>query len=192
MPAANGQGDVMANENKLADVAHYVIAHCPPDKLGATKLNKVLWYADVVFYRMHGKTITGADTYEKRQFGPVPIGINAVLRKLEMAGAIVERKTPTPAGLRREFVWITPPQVEKFTAEEIETLRDIMSAICDGHSAASISELTHDALWDETEIGLPMSIKAGAVIPGEITPDAIEWAKGAFNEYRAAGNRVPD
>jgi hypothetical protein len=192
MLATNARGDVMADPNRLADVAHYIIAHCPPDKLGATKLNKVLWYADVVFYRMTGRTITGADTYEKRQYGPVPAGINAVLRNLETAGAIVERRTPTPAGPRREFVWITPPPVDKFTAEEVETLRDIMSAICDGHSAASISELTHDTLWDETEIGQPMSIKAGSIIPGEITPDAIKWAKGAFDEYRKAGNRVPD
>jgi hypothetical protein len=181
-----------ANHARLAEVAHYVIAHCPPDKLGATKLNKVLWYADVLFYREHGRTITGADTYEKRQFGPVPFGIYPTLRALEQAGAIKVRMTPTPAGARREFVWLTPPPVDKFTVEEIETLRDIMAAICDGHSAASISDLTHDALWDETEIGQPMSVKAGSIFPAEITPEAMNWAKEAFNEYRAAGHRIPD
>jgi hypothetical protein len=178
--------------DRLAEVTHYVIAHCPPDKLGATKLNKVLWYSDVLFYRQHGRTITGADTYEKRQFGPVPFGIYDILRRLEAAGAIKARMTPTPAGLRREFVWLTPPPVENFSVEEIEMLRDVMAAICDGHSAQSISELTHDALWDETEIGQPMSVRAGAIISAEITPDAIKWAKGAFDEYRAAGHRIPD
>lgn len=183
----------MANDNaRLNQVVHYVIAHCTPEKLGATKLNKVLWYADVIFYRVHGRSITGQEAYEKRQFGPVPKNINGILRSLQMAGKIRERNSPTPAGARREFVWLEPPAVESFSAEEIDTLRDVMQLVCDGHSAASISELTHDALWDETEIGQDMPVKAGAVIPGEVTPEAIQWAKGAFDEYRTSGKRLPD
>ncbi len=180
------------SDARLSEVAHYIIAHCDPEKLGATKLNKILWYSDVIFYRLHGHTITGQDAYEKRQFGPVPKNINGILRKLRAEGKIQERQTPTPVGPRREFVWLEPAAVENFTAEEIDVLRDVMAQVCDGHSAASISDLTHDALWDETEIGQDMSVKAGAVLPGEITPDAMRWAKGAFDEYRAAGNRLPD
>jgi hypothetical protein len=184
---------MMADENdRLAEVAHYIIAHCEPERLGATKLNKVLWYSDVIFYRLHGRSITGEQAYEKRQFGPVPKNINDILRSLQGAGKIRERQSPTPAGIRREFVWLEHPPVEKFSAEEIDVLRDVMTQVCDGHSAASISDLTHDALWDETEIGQDMSIKAGAVIPGEITPEAFQWAKSAFDEYRATGNRLPD
>jgi hypothetical protein len=177
---------------RLSEVAHYVIAHCAPEKLGATKLNKVLWYSDVLFYRLHGRTITGQEAYEKRQFGPVPKNINGILHGLKAAGKIQERQNPTPAGPRREFVWLEPAAISNFSAEEVDILRDVMSQICDGHSAASISELTHDALWDETEIGQDMSVRAGAVLPAEITPEAIQWAKGAFNEYRAAGKWIPD
>jgi hypothetical protein len=183
----------MASEDvRLSEVAHYVIAHCLPEKLGATKLNKVLWYSDVIFYRAHGRTITGQDAYEKRQYGPVPQNINSILRSLRATGKIQERQVPTPAGQRREFVWLQPPPIENFSAEEIDVLRDVMTYICDGHSAASISDLTHDALWDETDIGQAMSVKAGAVVPGEITPDAIRWAKESFNEYCATGKRLPD
>jgi hypothetical protein len=180
------------NHDRLSAVTHYVIAHCTAEKLGTTKLNKVLWYADVIFYRLHGKTITGEEAYEKRQYGPVPKNINAILRSLQTAGKIKERINPTPVGVRSEFVWLELPDVEQFSAEEIDVLRDVMQQVCDGHSAASISDSTHDALWDETEIGQDMSIEAGAIVPSEITPDAIKWAKGAFDEYRAAGNRLPD
>lgn len=179
-------------DDRMADVAHYVIAHCSPEKLGATKLNKVLWYADVIFYRLHGRTITGAEVYEKRQFGPVPRGINETLRALQARGAIKERQTPTPVGLRREFVWLDPPATEKFSAEEVDMLRNVMEIICDGHSATSISDLSHDILWEETEIGAPMPIIAGAIIPSEITPEAVQWAREAFDEYRASGDRVRD
>jgi Protein of unknown function (DUF4065) len=181
-----------SKDARLSEVAHYVIAHCTPDKLGATKLNKVLWYSDVIFYRLHGRTITGEEAYEKRQFGPVPKNINVILRSLGVACKIKERANPTPASLRREFVWLEAPAIENFSAEEIEILRNVMDQVCDGHSAASISDLSHDALWDETEIGQDMSVKAAAVFPGEITPDAIRWAKEALDEYRSAGNRLPD
>jgi hypothetical protein len=181
-----------SKDARLGEVAHYVIAHCAPEKLGATKLNKVLWYSDVVFYRLYGRTITGQDAYEKRQYGPVPKNINSILGALRTQGKIKERQNPTPAGPRREFVWLEPAPVENFTAEEIDILRNIMEHICEGHSAASISDLTHDALWDETEFGQEMSVKAGAVLPAEITPEAMQWAKGAFDEYRASGKRLPD
>jgi hypothetical protein len=181
-----------ADQERLSTTTHYVITHCPPEMLGATKLNKVLWYADVIFYRLHGRSITGEEAYEKRQYGPVPKNINTVLRSLQAAGKIKERAGPTPVGTRREFVWLEPPALEKFLPEEIDVLRDVMQQVCDGHSAASISDLTHDALWDETEIGQDMSIRAAAVLPGEITPDAIKWAKRAFDEYSATGNRLPN
>lgn len=181
-----------SKDARLSEVTHYVIAHCTPEKLGATKLNKVLWYSDVTFYRLHGRTITGEEAYEKRQFGPVPKNINTILRSLRTAGKIKEQVNPTPAGPRREFVWLEAPAVENFSGEEIDVLRDVMEQVCEGHSAASISDLTHDALWDETEIGQEMSIKAGAIFPAEITADAVRWAREAFDEYRAAGNRLPD
>ena len=180
----------MAANPRLSDVVHYVIAHCPPDRLGATKLNKVLWYADMLYYRQHGKTITGAESYVKLQHGPVPKDIGPTIGALKQSGKIVERATPTPAGVRREFLWLEPAPVQKFAPEEIDALRDVMGWICNGESAASISELTHDALWEETAIGQDMPVKAGAVVPAEITPEAIQWAQGVFDEHRKAGNGV--
>jgi len=38
------------NPDRLAAMAHYVIARCAPEELGATKLNKVLWFTDVFHY----------------------------------------------------------------------------------------------------------------------------------------------
>ncbi len=46
-------------DHKTKTVIHYVISHTEPEKLGAVKLNKVMWRADVEHYRRYGKTITG-------------------------------------------------------------------------------------------------------------------------------------
>ena len=57
---------------KLAYLMHYIVWKChDPTTLGATKLNKVLFYSDTFAYIDLGKSITGVK-YIKRQFGPVP------------------------------------------------------------------------------------------------------------------------
>ena len=46
-------------------VAHYIIS----------QLRKVMWAADVAFYRQFGRTITGQDSYLRMPYGPVPNGL---------------------------------------------------------------------------------------------------------------------
>ena len=170
----------MTTNPRLATIVHYVIARSDPEKLGATKLNKVLWYADIVFYRRHGKTLTGEDTYIKRQFGPVPSAITPTLETLRRDGKILERTVETPAGNRRQFLWLEQPDLATLNSEEIDVIHEVMDWICNNESAKSISDKTHDALWQETEIGAPMSVRAASIVSAEISPEAIEWAKKAF------------
>src|SRR5262245_46802633 len=131
-------------QDRLTMTTHYVIARSQPDKLGAVKLNKVLWFADLIAYRRTGKTITGNETYVKRQFGPVPDGIVPTLRKLEREQKIVVRNVETPVGPRREFLWIEKPDVKAFGPEEIDVLHEVIDWICNDESAKSISAKTHD------------------------------------------------
>lgn len=169
-----------SNQDRLSSVTHYVIARCDPARLGATKLNKVLWFADVFYYRRHGRTITGADNYMKQQFGPVQRNMLGVLNELKQEGKIAERPSETPVGFRREYIWLKEPDLTAFKADEIDMLNEVMDWICGSESARSISDKSHDVLWDETEIGSSMSVAAGAVFPAEITAEAVEWAKPAF------------
>jgi hypothetical protein len=168
------------NQDRLASVTHYIIARCNPEKLGATKLNKILWFSDVFYYRRHGRTITGSDNYMKQQFGPVQRNMLGALGELKKEGKIVERTGETPVGFRREYVWLKEPDLTPFKADEIDMLNAMMDWICKDESAKSISDKSHDMLWDETEIGAAMPVRAGAVFPAEITPEAVEWAKSAF------------
>jgi len=59
-------------------------------------------------------------------------------------------------------------------------INELIDIICE-HTADGISEITHDALWQELTDGELMPIKAGAVIPK--TPDEkhLEWAIHAVN-----------
>src|SRR5215472_16282674 len=74
--------------NRLAALAHYVIWRCNPADLGAVKLYKILWFADLEYYRRTGRSITGATSYTKLQHGQVPKGGRQAITTLEHEGKI--------------------------------------------------------------------------------------------------------
>jgi hypothetical protein len=161
-------------------VAHYIIARADPNKLGAVKLNKVMWFADLEAYRRLGRTVTGQDSYEKRQYGPVPNNIVRSIRRLEQADKIATRDVPTFGGTRREYVWLKKPDVAEFSAEEVDILNEAIDWVCDSHTAKSISHLSHDALWEAAELGEQIPVGAATVISDELGGDDIQWALDAL------------
>jgi Antitoxin SocA-like, Panacea domain len=166
--------------NRLAALAHYVIWRCDPADLGAVKLYKILWFADLEHYRRTGHTITGAAAYTKLQFGPVPKGIQRALEALEREEKIATAKENYYGRPKTMFLARSRPDLAPFGADEIAIVDMVADAICRKHTAASISDLTHDALWSETEIGTDMPIGAAAVISGDVTADDLDWAEKAL------------
>jgi hypothetical protein len=59
------------------------------DWFGATKLNKVLWFADARLFVLRGRPIAGA-TYLREKFGPVPKQMMPVRAELEQEFAGTE------------------------------------------------------------------------------------------------------
>jgi len=164
---------------RLAAAAHYVIARTQPHELGATKLNKVLWYSDLEFYRRTGESITGAKSYVRLALGPVPYRIEDALNLLKRANKISERRARVFDHERREFVWLEQPDLTMFTADQIDVINVFIDDI-KTMTALEISNITHlDALWLELQNGEPMSISAGSVIPRSPTERELAWAKGA-------------
>ena len=155
--------------NHTAALAHYII-HAGPRHMGATRLNKVLWFADIIAYRRRGRSLTGAESYRRMQHGPVPHGIDTVLNNLKVQGAVSEEGAPTLFGVRREFLSRRAPDVSCFSPEDIALIHEVMTFVLT-HNAAEISEQTHDALWDEIENGQDMSVAAASVFPAEITEE---------------------
>jgi hypothetical protein len=172
-------GFAESDVHRLAAAAHYVIARTDPSKLGATKLNKILWYADLEHYRRTGESLTGAMTYVRLPHGPVPHKIEEALDLLKREGAVIERRTKVYDYDRRAFVWVTEPDTAPFTGAQIDTLNVWIETIKD-MTANEISDITHqDALWLELENGRPIPLGAGAVIPRAPTERELRWAIAA-------------
>lgn len=159
-------------DTAIEQTVHFVIATVEPHRLGATKLNKVLWHADVEVYRHCGRTLTGQSSYVRLPNGPAPNGINDVLDALKRAGKIEERSVTTKKGLRREFISLKPPGTG-LSSHDVDALRRAIAIVC-ALSAARASSDTHDALWGEIRNGDQMPVRAAAVVSGTPTSDEIE------------------
>jgi uncharacterized phage-associated protein len=58
------------NENKIYDVILYICNEVPPFKNGALKINKLVWFIESEYYRLHNATITGVK-FAAIDHGPV-------------------------------------------------------------------------------------------------------------------------
>lgn len=138
---------------KLSDVVHYICAETSnPSLLGKTKLNKILWYADREHYKLYGTPITDAK-YIKKQFGPVPELIDSALLELENQNKIAISKRRVITHNKEEYFAIEDPIISSFTPEQIRILENYIEHITNNHTANTISEETHDAIWEMADIG---------------------------------------
>ena len=165
-------------EARLDAIVHYICAFVDnPAKLGATKLNKILWYSDVYSFIECGATITRA-IYQKQKFGPVPKGIMGSRFRLTRDGKIVEREAPFYGYAQTQFIALTKPDISLFSANDIAVIDGVATAISDEHSAASISAATHDAVWQCAAIGeeIPIWAVLGANFE-DATSEDVAWVE---------------
>lgn len=165
---------------RLEPVMHYIVWKCQdPTMLGATKLNKILWYADVHSYLELGKSITGV-SYIKRQHGPVPNQNDFSFAKsnLERDKKIAVTQDLYHGHPQYQFVALKKPDISLFSPDEISIIDLTVEEICYKYTASSISERTHGVIWDAAEIGeeIPMHAVFAARF-GEITEEDIQWAR---------------
>lgn len=176
----------MAHE-KLKEALHYVIARCDdPARLGAIRLNKIMWFADRYAYRMNGTSIT-ADAYVKRRLGPVPKNVNPAIGELAAEGKVVVREAALPSRtVMRHFFTMKAPEVGALSEQDREILDFVTSLICDNFSANEISNATHDQVWEAADLGEEIPLFTTFARRGEITEEVRQWASEVIGEKLAA------
>jgi len=174
------------NRDKFKSLVHYICWRCSddPSRLGAVKLNKILWASDFVAYYEQGSPITGAG-YVKRQYGPVPRAIVPILRELEHDRVLIARDTRFHGFLKKEFTVLRDPDTTAFSASEMEIVDKAIKIICEEHTARSISARSHEYIWQVAEDGEEIPYFTIFAIPGEITDDEREWARQELESLAA-------
>jgi len=173
---------------KFKALVHYIVATCgDPQRLGATRLNKICWYIDTLSFRVAGKPVSD-ETYVKRQHGPVPRSILHAIRDLEREQKIHVREHQYLPGRKiRIFVALRDADVTSFAPEELEIIDFVIKHVCSSHSAASNSELSHDIIWDAANLGEEIPLTATLVAqPAELRDQVKAWIFRTVEKAAAA------
>lgn len=166
------------NWAKFKAVIHYICEKADdPSVLGSVKLNKVLWYSDVIHYMVTGDPITG-ETYIKRQFGPVPRHVLPAIDQLVQEGKIARGKANHYGLVKHEYIAIAECDKDVLSTQEIKFIDEAFQHVCLNHTAKSVSEETHDVIWKLAEMGEEMPYNTVfAAYSGEVNEDDMAWAK---------------
>lgn len=142
------------NEAKLAELILYICQKCADDPyFGATKLNKILYFADFLHYGNYGAPITGME-YQKLPYGPAP------RRLLPVREAMVQRRDLgiQPVQLRAGKTQLRPVNLREadlalFSGSEIAQVDTIIGAFASSDSD-TVSELSHKMVgWQVVDEG---------------------------------------
>ena len=165
----------LPQNKKFADMVHYICAH-GGSRVGAIKLNKILWLMDTAQFIKTGSSITGG-SYVKRKKGPVPKTILRTLEILEAEGKLSVGKSQCGPYVKTDYVSKIEPDTSLISKDEMEAAAFFIDYVCDNHTADSISELTHDIVWESAHEGEEIPLEAVlASKAGDITEHHINWA----------------
>jgi len=168
-------GDRLAREKLRELVLH--IAHQSQDDpaFGSTKLNKILFFADFIAYRKHGRSITNAE-YQKLEFGPAPRIIKPLLEDMIENEAIVEQVVDRFGYRQKRIVPLKFPNLDDFTAEQIAVVDQIIMLLRQ-KNAKDVSDLSHDFIgWKLARFG--ETIPYGVALVRRREPTETERAHG--------------
>jgi len=147
----NGVTDSKA---KLREAVHFVCKKMAlePAKLGAVKLQKIIWYLDVRSYGLTGRTVTGA-TFVKGQYGPYTREIGSAVKELVSADRLFTDTEEFFDNEKTRFIGKGATDMSVFSDRERRWLDEISQDICEGHTAGSISDRSHGAIWRMARFG---------------------------------------
>jgi len=172
-----GSRQIVFDRDKLRAAVLHVIGLCKPDRLGAVKLHKVLYYSDMLTYLDTGKPVTGAE-YRKRPFGPTCDAVLTVLDDLSRNGEISIEKVEYHGFLKKQFTLVSNPETNRLSESEKATLAEMVDFVCYNNSAKTISDFSHDMVWEMVEFGdiIPYH-NAIHLIPNVPSREATIWAE---------------
>lgn len=184
--------NVKLNLEKFHAAVLHIIGTCDSARLGAVKLHKVLYYSDMLWFIETGYSITGAE-YRKRPFGPTCDLLLPVLERLEKSN-IIKIDTVDYFGYnKKQFTLRGNSESNMLSSGEKAVLDEIIDFVCNNNSARSISDFSHDMVWDMVEYGETIPYyNAIHLIPNEVNAEAKKWASGKVKHFEGLGQKPSD
>ena len=184
-------GPVQFDRAKLRASILHTCRNVEPDRLGAVKLHKVLYFLDMLNYAQSGSPVTGA-TYKKRPFGPTCVPLLRALREMTDDGELEVRETEFHGLRKMEYHAQVDGGTAALSFKEKALLDSVIDFVCHRHSAKSISEFSHQLPWELVDFGeeIPYS-SAMLLFPAETSPEATDRIEKELDALEAERSK-PD
>lgn len=156
-----------------------------PDRLGAVKLHKVLYFLDMVNFAQSGSAVTGA-TYRKRPYGPTCVQLLPTLKEMSDEG-LLEIREADFYGLRK-MEYHPQRGEEKGVLNKAETalLDRMIDFVCNQHSAKSISDFSHKLPWEMVDFGEEIPYQSALLLfPADTSPEAFDSVAEELDDIEA-------
>lgn len=180
---------VTTDARKFNELLLYIAEKSETDRrFGATKLNKLLFYADFAYYRYRGKSITG-HSYQKLEHGPAPRAFVPVVKQMEEDGECKVVERVHYGRPQKRLVALRRPDLSVFSADEIAfvdaLIRDLWPL-----SAKEVSEKSHEFIgWKLANFGETIPYQATLVGHRQPTPREIEHGLKMEEQFRERRRR---
>jgi Protein of unknown function (DUF4065) len=173
------------SRERLRELVLFIAERCQDDPtFGATKLNKILFFADFVSFARFGESITGTP-YSKLPLGPVPRAVRTVRAQMEAKGEIFITKEGYSPYLRDRVIPLREANLDKLKARDIALIDGVIQAF-HGVTATDVSKLSHDRAWKAAEWYETIPYEAAFVSDEPLTERDVIIAHEMIEEYERA------
>lgn len=174
------------NSQKTLDIICYIIKKCQDEgkTLGATRLNKILWLADLSNFRETGKTITN-EKYVKDHFGPVLQSMPMYESTLQVLGNIKITRSQQPM-IEHKYSSLKYDESLSIDKKEKNMIDKMIDFACKS-KAKELSELTHDSVYKLLSPREEMPIPVVAWWGGKARKTNSEekkWSERVIEDYK--------
>jgi hypothetical protein len=175
------------DETKLVEMVLYVADRLRSDRAGgATKLNKVLYFADFAHVRRTGHPISGAE-YQKLPHGPAPRRLKPIRDRL-VADGDAELVVEDFVGYRQQrLVPRRSADTSVLSADELATIDQILDDLA-GLTGRQVSVLSHEEpAWELFEVGETLPYHTALIAKEQVsTPRSQRLAREVAARYGIA------
>ena len=165
--------DVEYDETKFAEMIVFVAAELMEDPAGgATKMNKILFFAEFAHVRAAGRPISGVE-FQKLSRGPAPRTLLPVRRALTASGEISVRRDLYLGYPLDRIVPARQPNTGAFSASEHKALSDALHEFRN-LTATQASDRSHEELgWRAVADGQTIPYEAALLRRPALTPRVV-------------------
>ncbi|MBI2109201.1 MAG: DUF4065 domain-containing protein [Parcubacteria group bacterium] len=148
------------NLDKFKQVLLYILGKVGGrPNVGETVLHKLLYFIDFDYYEKFEENLIGA-TYIKNHHGPTSVELKDIIADMKKNREIEVVKSKYFKYEQKKYLALKRPNLEKFSAQEIEHIDDVLARLAD-KNAKEIESYSHeDVPWRVAKDGKPLSYES--------------------------------